>query len=103
MELNSFYSREEFLNIFNIINLKSLGVTSNISNKDPTVRIYLITLHHVVFLGLPHLLADLTPPLGQLEVDKDVVWAEVVVSRVCHTDLPDQGSPGHRGQHHEGG
>ena len=51
-------------------------------NKNPTICISLELLNKVVSLSLPHLLANGSSPLGQLEVDKDIVPGEVVSS--CH-------------------
>jgi hypothetical protein len=51
-------------------------------NKNPTICISLELLNKVVSLSLPHLLAYSSSPLGQLEVDKDIVPGEVVSS--CH-------------------
>ena len=68
------------LNVFKIKDLISFVVSPNIFHKNPTVCIYLITLNNISFLGIPHLLAYLPPLLSQLEVQEQVVIAEVVVS-----------------------
>ena len=74
-------TRRVFLDLFNVSYLKSFGVIPNKFDKNPTVCVYLIILDNVVLLCIPHLLTDLPPPLGQLEVDKHVLRGEVVVSR----------------------
>ena len=74
-------SREVFCDVFKIKDLISFVIISDISHKNPTVCVNLITLDHIVLLSIPHLLAYIPSPLWKLEVEEQVVVDKVVPSR----------------------
>ena len=74
-------TRGVFLNVHNLNDLISFSVFPNVFHKNHTICIYLIIFDNVVHLSIPHLLADLPPPLSQLEVEEHIFRGEVVFSR----------------------